>query len=185
MRHTKLFRFAIYDLKIRSLPRAIAHHAALQFRQNAAQHGIVVAGHDNSVERHAIHEFEEGAFDVLQVAIAIHVLAVDVGDDRNDRRELQKRAVTLVGLGDEILRPPQSRVRSHRVHAAANDNGWIEAAAGEHSGNHGSGRGLAMHAADGDAVFQAHQFGQHFGALDDRNMQPVRLFDFGIARLDC
>ena len=37
-----------------------------------------------------------------------------------------------------------------------------------------------MHAGDGDAVLQPHQFGQHLGALDHRNMQPARFGDFGI-----
>src|SRR4051812_33917077 len=90
--------------KIRAFARAVAHHATLEFREDASQHGIVVARHHNSVEWHAIHEFEERPLDVWQVAVTIHVLAVDVGYDRNDWRELQERTITFVSLGDEILR---------------------------------------------------------------------------------
>ena len=38
---------------------------------------------------------------------------------------------------------------------------------GEDGGDHGGGGGLAVSAADGDAVFEAHEFGEHFGARND------------------
>jgi hypothetical protein len=37
-----------------------------------------------------------------------------------------------------------------------------------------------MHAGNRDAVFQPHQFGQHLGALNHRNMQPASFGNFGI-----
>ena len=37
-----------------------------------------------------------------------------------------------------------------------------------------------MHAGDGNAVFQAHQFRQHLGALDDRKLEAMRLGNLGI-----
>ena len=41
-----------------------------------------------------------------------------------------------------------------------------------------------MHPGDGDAVFEAHQLGQHLGALNDRNLARVRLGHLGIGRVD-
>ena len=41
-----------------------------------------------------------------------------------------------------------------------------------------------MHAGDGDAVFQPHQLGQHFGPLDDRNLACPGFDDLGIALAD-
>ncbi len=41
-----------------------------------------------------------------------------------------------------------------------------------------------MHAGDGDAVFQAHQLGEHLGALDDGDLARSRLDDLGIALVD-
>ena len=58
---------------------------------------------------------------VAHVAIAIHVLAIDVRDDGKNRRELQKRAVALVGLGDKVLRLAKASVRSHGVDSSADD----------------------------------------------------------------
>ena len=37
-----------------------------------------------------------------------------------------------------------------------------------------------MRAGHRDAIFQAHQFGQHLGARNDGNLQPHRFRDFGI-----
>jgi hypothetical protein len=78
----------------------------------------------------------------------------------------------------------EAGVRSEGVDASANDYGGIEPATGENSGNHGSGCGFAMHSGDSDAVLQAHQFGQHFGALDDGNVEGVGVGDFWIVGRD-
>ena len=139
-----------------------------------------MAADDETVKRHALHEVEEGAADVAHVAVAIHVLAVNVGDDRDNRGQLQKRAIALVGLGDEILRFAEARVGAHGVDATSDNDGGIEAAGGENGGDHGRGGGFAVHAGDGDSVFQAHQLGEHFGALDDGNVQAARFNDFRV-----
>src|SRR5207249_9517872 len=91
------------DAKIRASPRTVRHHPARNLRQHAAQNWIVVAEHDHPVKRHSIHEVQKSPLHVSHVAIAIHVFAVDVGHNRQDRRELQKRPVTLVGLRDHVL----------------------------------------------------------------------------------
>ena len=83
-----------------------------------------------------------------------------------DRRELKERPVALVGFGDQVLRLAEARVGAHGVDASADDDGGIEAPGGEHGGDHRGGGGLAVHAGDGDAVLQAHQLGQHLGALE-------------------
>ena len=41
-----------------------------------------------------------------------------------------------------------------------------------------------MHAGNRDPVLQPHQFGQHLGALNHRNMQAPRFRDFGITHRD-
>ena len=69
----------------------------------------------------------------LVAAVVVEVLGVDVGDDRDHRREAQERAVALVGLGDEQVAAP-SRVRRRRArprceHAAADHRGRVEARA--------------------------------------------------------
>ena len=145
---------------------------------------IVDAGGDRAVERHAVHEVEKGALHVGHVAVAVHVLAIEIGDDGEDGRELEKGAVALVGLGNQILRGAETGVRAERVDAAADDDGGIEAAGREHAGHHRGGGGLAVHAGDGDAVLEPHEFGQHLRALDDGNLARVGFDDFRIGGAD-
>ena len=59
----------------------------------------------------------------------VEVLGVHGGDDGDRGRELQERAVGLVGLGDEELALTEPRVGAEPVHAAADDHGGIEAGA--------------------------------------------------------
>ena len=110
------------------------------------------------------------------------MFAVEVGDHGEDGRELEEGAVAFVGLGDQILRSAEPGVGAERVHAAADDDRGVEAAGGEHGGHHRGGGGLAVHAGDGDAVLEAHQLGQHLGALNDGNLAGVGLDDFRIGR---
>ena len=115
-------------MKVGTAPRAVGDSAALNLREHAAQHGIIVADHNHAVERHAIHEIQKRPLHIAHVAIAVHVFAIDVGDDRENGRKLEERAVALIGFGHQILRFPQAGVGSHGVDAAANDYGGIEPA---------------------------------------------------------
>ncbi len=172
--------FADANQEVGAAACAIGRHAAMNARQQAAQDRIVVAGNDHAVERDTLHELQEGAADVAHVAVAVHVLAVDVGDDREDRRELQKGPVAFVGFGDQVLRLAEAGVGAHGVHAPADDDSRVETAGREDRRDHRSRRRLAVHAGDGNAVLEAHQFRQHFGARDYWNVQAAGFRDLGI-----
>src|SRR6185369_5488002 len=96
--------------------------------------------------------------------------------------ELQERAIALVGLGHEVLRAPQARIGTHRIYAAANHDGRIQATSSEHGSNHGGSGRFAVHTRDGNPVLETHEFGEHLGPRNDRNMQPNGLEDFRIGR---
>jgi hypothetical protein len=74
----------------------------------------------------------------------------------------------------------EAGVGAEGVDAAADDDGGVEAAGGEDAGDHGGGGGFAVHAGDGDAVFEAHELGEHFGALDDGDFAGAGFEDFRI-----
>jgi len=58
--------------------------------QQTPQHHVVIASDDDAVKRDALHEFEKRAAHVAHVAVAIHVLAVEVCNHGEDRRKLQE-----------------------------------------------------------------------------------------------
>ncbi len=178
------FSLAHVDAEIGILARPIRHLPTVQLGKQRAQGLVVVAQNHHSIERHPIHELEERPLDVLHVAIAVHVLAINVRHHGQNRRQLKKGPVALVRLGNQVVGITQPRVRTHRIHAPTHDNRGIEPAPGEYRRDHGRGRRFAVHPGDRDAVLQAHQFRQHFRAADHGNELLVRSRDFGIVRRD-
>src|SRR5579859_7026039 len=69
---------------------SIGKDAAMRPGQDSSQQRIVDAGGHSSVEGYLVHEREEGGFDVGHVAVAVHVFAVEIGDDGQDGRELEE-----------------------------------------------------------------------------------------------
>jgi hypothetical protein len=105
---------------------SVGEDAAAGTGQNRLEQRIVDAGGHRAVKRHLIHEGQKGALHVGHVVVAVHVLAVEIGDHGEDGRELEEGAVALVGLGHQVLRRAQPGVRAQRVHAAAHDHRGIE-----------------------------------------------------------
>ena len=112
------------------------------------------------------------------------MLGIDVGDDRHISGKLQERAVALVGLDDHPVALAHAGIGTIGVDDAAIDHRWIETARIEQSSDHGRGRRLAMGAADGNCLAEAHQFGQHFGAADDRQQLLSGRDQFRVGFLD-
>ena len=65
--------------------------------------GLVAAKDAGAVERHLVDEAHKGILDVGKIAIGVQVLEVDIGDDRQRRQKLEKGAVALVSLGDQVF----------------------------------------------------------------------------------
>ena len=78
------------------------------------------------------------------------------------------------------MRFAEAGIGAHGVHATSDDYRGIEAASCQNRGDHRRGRGLAMHAGDGDAILQPHQLGQHLGALNHGDVLLVGGDDFGV-----
>jgi hypothetical protein len=95
-----------------------------------------------------------------------------MGDNFRNERSLSS-ASAILGFA-------QARVRAHGVHAPADDYGWVQSSGRQDSGHHRRGGGLAVHARDRDSVLQAHQLGEHLGALNDRDVQLAGLGDLGV-----
>ena len=110
----------------------------------------------------------------------VEVLGVDGGHHRDGRRELEERAVGLVGLRDEELALAEPRVGAEAVDAPAHHHGGVEAARAQHRRHHRGGRGLAVGARDRDAVLEPHQLGEHLGARDDRDAALARRVDLHV-----
>ncbi|MCY1520553.1 hypothetical protein D9M68_553350 [compost metagenome] len=151
------------------LAETVGDHRARHLRQDLAHHRVVHAHHRQTVERQVVQELDEGLLQLVEVAaVGAHVVGVDVGHHRHHRLQVQEAGVALVGLGHQVAAGAELGVGAGRVQAAADDEGRVEAAGGEHRGDQAGGGGLAVGAGDGDAVAVAHQLGEHFRARHHR-----------------
>ena len=144
----------------------------LDAADQALHHRMIGAHHREAIERHVL---DEGAKRVLHGVIGLEViemLGIDIGDDGDIGRQLEKGAVGFVGLDHHPVAGAEPGIGAIGVDDAAIDHGRIETAGVEQRRHHRGGRGLAMRAGDGDAAFQPHQLRQHLGAAHHR--QPLR-----------
>ena len=169
--HAAIFGHHILGVEVVFLRQAVGDGLLRHARQDVADIGIIAAHHGDAVERQAVEKIDEGRLQALEVvAVGFHVVGVDIGDHRNDRRQEQKRGIRLVGLGHQEVAAAQSGIGAGGVQATTNDEGRIDTAFGQDTGHQAGRRRLAVRAGDGDAAFQAHQLGQHLGARHDRDL---------------
>src|SRR5690242_2272 len=162
---------------------SVSNDGALDAGNDGLDVWLVDAKNGGAIERHAIYELYESFLNVFERSVLVEVFAVDGGDDSDNGREHEEAAVAFVGFDDKVFAFAQAGGGSGLIDAAADDKCGIEMSGGQNGGDHRSRRGFAVGPGDGDAVFQAHQFGEHFGARDNRNFHVVRFDDFGIVRL--
>src|SRR5438067_4577340 len=96
------------DAEVARLPvgvgrRPVGDEALADVRHQGAHRHAVEAEDGQAVERDAVDELEIRLAHPVHVPVVVEVLAVDVGDDGDDRREEEEGAVALVGLGDQEL----------------------------------------------------------------------------------
>ncbi len=159
---------------------AVRENTAGQARRQPAENRVVGAPDDRAVKRHARREGQERLLQVLEAAIALEVLAVDVRDHGVDRREQQERAIALVGLGDEQVAAADARAAAELRETPPDHDRRIQSRAIQHEADHrGRGR-LAVRAGDGDALLLPHHLCQQLAAQDHRDAAVDRLDDLRI-----
>jgi hypothetical protein len=66
------------------------------------------------------------ACQVLEPAVVLQMLVVDIRHHRYRRKQLQERPVAFIGLGDHQLTAAEPRVAAERAQASADDRRRIE-----------------------------------------------------------
>ncbi len=183
--HLAVGRNNILGVEVVVLRQAVGDDLLRHARQDVADIGVIAADHGHAVERQAVQEIDEGRLQALEVvAVGFHVVGVDVGDDRDDRRQEQEGRIRFVGLGHQEITAAQAGVGAGGVQPAADDEGGVDATLGQDAGHQAGRRRLAMRSGDGDATLQAHQFGQHLGSRHDRDFLLAGSDHFRIVGLD-
>ena len=162
--------------------RTVGDHAAVHSRQNLLDVLVVEAQNGRAIKRNLCDERRERCADLFDARVVIQMLAVDVGDDRDDRRQLQKRPVAFVAFDHQVIAFSQARVGAVDPHAAADQDGRVQICVDQNRRDHRSSGGLAVAAGDGDPEFLAHQLGQQLAAWNHGKLAAARLDDFRILR---
>src|SRR5215831_3004356 len=174
----------IADKQVGLARGAIGKNWPLDVRNDGLNVGLIQAEDGRAIEGNAVHELGEGVLDVGERRVLVEVFPIDRGDDGHHRRKEEKAAVAFVRLHNKVFAFPKPGGGAGLIHLAANHKGRIEMSCGEDGSDERGSRGLAVRSADGDAVFQPHQFGQHLRARDDRDLALVRFRYFGVVGSD-
>ena len=183
-------RAAVLDAQVRVAhvrlrAGAIGDDAPVLDAPDQRLHLRMVDAHDGeAVEGHVLDELAEGFAHLVEGAVVVEVLRVDIGDQRHVGRQLDEGAVGFVRLDHHPVAGAHARIGAVGVDDAAIDDGRVEAAGIEQRRHHRGGGGLAVGAGDRDRLLEPHQLGQHLGAAHHRQQALARRLELGIVALD-
>ncbi|MNN22091.1 hypothetical protein D3C81_1354350 [compost metagenome] len=109
--HLAVDRARVHRADLGLFGKPVAHHGLGHERQDLAHVGVVDAQHGDAVERQALREFDERLLEPGKVVpVGVHVVGIDIGDDLDDREQVQERGIRFVGLGHDEIAGAQARV---------------------------------------------------------------------------
>jgi hypothetical protein len=158
--------------------------AVLEARDDRLHLGMVDAKDSGAVEGDVLDELDEGVLHRIEASVMVEMLRIDIGHHRDLPVEAEEASVALVGLHHHPVRASEPGVGAVGVDDAAVDDGGVDSAGVEHGRDHRGGRGLAVRSGDRDGGLEAHQLGEHLGALDHGDPAFERALDFRVAALD-
>ena len=168
------------DIRVRSVD-AVRDHATRHAGNDRRKVRVVGAGDDGAEKRDLVGEIDERLLEVVESAVALEVLVIDVRNHRNCRKQLEKTPVALVRLRDHQLAAAQPRVAAEGAEPPADHRRGIQPGAFQHQRDHRRGRRFPVRARDRDAVAQPHELGEHLGARNDGDLPPIRFDDLGVS----
>ena len=119
----------------------------------------------------------ESGLDRLDRAVVVEVVGLDVREDRAVQRQLQVRAVALVGLDDEPFAAGPLRAGSHVGDIAADDEARPPPRLGQDQHEHRRRGGLAVGAGDGQRLGLGADRRQHPGPTEREDALLPRLVE--------
>ncbi len=119
-------------------------------------------------QHHIVRQLQEGAEGVVDVAlggVGRVMVELRVGQHGDPARELEQRAVRLVGLDHEPLARPPAGVRAGRADLATDQVAGVHSASAQRVDDHARRRRLAVGARDRDRRPQPCDLAQQVGAV--------------------
>jgi hypothetical protein len=175
-------RFFIDDAVVRARRDAERAHARMRGNQRR-RHRIVGRHHERA--RDCVGELAERANEPVEVAVMIEVIGFDVRHERRFGREVQERAVALVGLDDEPLAIAVRGVGADFVDLAADDEARMPAGPPQDQREHRRARRLPVRSRDRDGSPGRRERGKRRRPVQHRDVVRLAvrssMFDRGTA----
>ena len=140
----------------------------------------LAAGDDPTVLAHGTHELAEGVLEILDGAVMVEVVRLDVGDHDDGRVKEEEGAVGLVCLGNVVLGLTAVGVRVIALDEATDEERRVELHAVKHGGDHRRRGGLAVGTRNRDGLVAEREGREHLGARPDVDAELAGADDLGV-----
>ena len=110
------------------------------------------------------------------------MLGLEVGDHGQVGRQLEERAIELVGLAYQDRGLTNPGVGVEIMYAAADDHRWIGPHRGQDVADQGRGGGLSVGAGNCHSAPLPHELGQHLRSSDDRHFEYAGRRELSVVR---
>ena len=168
--HAPRIRHYIFGVDIAVRAETVGNGLARHPRHDLAHMRVIGTEHGHAVKRQTVEKIDESPFQALEImAVGFHVIGVDIGHHRNHRRQEKEGRIRLIGFRHQKVARTELGIGAGRIQPATDNEGRIDAAFCQHTGDQTGGRGFAVGAGNGDALLQAHQLSQHERARHDRD----------------
>jgi len=142
---------------------------------------VVAVADGDAMRRQQREELAEGFLNMIDIAVKIQMIRVDVQHHRDRGTHVQEAGIELAGLGQEHAALADTGAAADEIKIAADVDGGIHFTLHQHLRKHGGGGGLAMRAAHADGGIEAlHQLTQQrctldIGQSEAGNLKPLRI----------
>ena len=169
------------DAHVARIREAVGEQALSGGASHAHERLVLAAGHHHAaVVGHRPDERGELLVDLVEVAVVVEVVGLDVRHQHGARRQMHERLVALVCLHHVMGARSRVRVRAVGAHDAAYEERRILPHAVQHAGQHGRRGGFAVRAGHRERLERASQIGEHLGAMPDGQAARLGGGEFGV-----
>ena len=170
----------VLDLDIEALAKTIREEIAACRASDLHERLVFTADDDGTAFGRRGDERLELLMDLIEVAIVVKMVGLDVRDEHRRRRKVPEGLVGLVGFDHVVAARARMRVATIAAHDAADEERRVDAHLVKRTRDHRGGRRLSVRAGDGHRVEPNSQTGKHLGAVPDGQATLLRRDELGV-----
>ena len=160
-------RHVIGNPNIIAIPETIGQEIAARRLRHAHEQLVLAAYDDGAALSGRGYERGELLADLVEVAVMVQMVRLDIGHERRRGRQVLERLVGFVSFDHVIAPRAGMRVGTVRAHDAADEKRRLDAHGVHDACDHRGRRRLAVRARDGNGIEPHAQPGEHLRTMPD------------------